>query len=86
MISYLIYVVIKIIFKHQCTHYWIVGLGCSKNIDVVYIDFIKAFDSIIFSKSLFKLQNCGISGILLARLSSFIHGRSQCVVLVYHRV
>ena len=65
----------------ESTHDWIVGLGCLNNIDVVYIDFSKAFDSIVFTKLLFKLQNCGISGKLLAWLSSFIHGRSQCVVL-----
>ena len=60
---------------------WTVGLGCSNNIDVVYIDFSKAFDSIVFSKLICKLKNCGISGNLLAWLTSFIHGRSQCVVL-----
>ena len=40
-----------------------------------------AFDSIVFSKLLFKLDKCGISGKLHAWLSSFLHGRSQCVVL-----
>jgi hypothetical protein len=65
----------------ESTHDWIVGLGGANNIDVVYIDFSKAFDSIVFSKLLFKLQNCGISGKLLAWLSSFLHGRTQCVVL-----
>ena len=65
----------------ESTHDWIVGLGSANNVDVVYIDFSKAFDSIVFSKLLFKLQNCGISGRLLSWLSSFIHGRSQCVVL-----
>ena len=65
----------------ESTRDWVVGLGCAKNVDVVYIDFSKAFDSIVFSKLLFKLQNCGISGRLLSWLSSFIHGRSQCVVL-----
>jgi len=60
---------------------WIVGLGRSNNIYVVYIDFSKAFDSIVFSKLIFKLKNCGITGNLLAWLSSFIYGRSQCVVL-----
>jgi hypothetical protein len=52
-----------------------------KKTDVVYNDFSMAFDSIVFSKLLFKLQNCGISGRLLSWLSSFIHDRSQCVVL-----
>ena len=67
--------------KNTLRKYWTVGLSCSKNIDVVYIDFSKAFDSIVFSKLVCKLKNCGISGNLLAWLSSFIHGRSQCVVL-----
>jgi len=37
-------------------HDWIVGVGCSNNINLVYIDFNEAFDSIVFSKLLFKLQ------------------------------
>ena len=40
----------------ECTHDWTFGLGCSNNIDVVYIDFIKAFDSIVFSKLVCKLK------------------------------
>jgi len=65
----------------ECTHNWIVDLGCTTYIDVVYIDFNTAFDRIVFSKLLFKLNNCGISGKLLSLLSSYIHGRSRCVVL-----
>jgi len=68
-------------FNRVYTHDWIVGLGCTNNMDVVYIDFNKAFDSIVFSNLLFKLQNCGISGKLHAWLSSFIDGTSHCVVL-----
>jgi len=30
------------------------------NIDVVYVDFSKAFDSIVFWKLLAKLEQCGI--------------------------
>jgi len=33
-----------------------------------YIDFSNAYDSIVLSKILFKLQNCGISGKL------YLHG------------
>jgi len=36
------------------THDCIVDLGCTNNIDVVYIEFSSAFDSIVFSKLLFK--------------------------------
>jgi len=35
---------------YECKHDWIVGLACTKNIDVVYIDFSEAFDNIVFSK------------------------------------
>jgi hypothetical protein len=65
----------------ECTHDWIVGLSNTNNIDVVYVDFSKAFDSIVFSKLLSKLEQCGITGTLLKWLSGFIHGRTQCVVI-----
>ena len=32
----------------ECTHDWYVGLSNRNNIDIVYIDFSKAFDSIVF--------------------------------------
>lgn len=65
----------------ECTHDWTVGLSNGNNIDVVYIDFTKAFDSIVFSKLLSKLNQYGIEGNLLSWLSSFIHGRTQRVVV-----
>ena len=65
----------------ECAHEWIVGLSNSNNIDVVYVDFSKAFDSIVFSKLLFKLEQYGITGTLLKWLSSFINGRTQRVVI-----
>jgi len=33
----------------ESIHDWIVGLGCSNYIDVVYIDFSKAFDKSVVS-------------------------------------
>jgi hypothetical protein len=65
----------------ECTHDWIVGLSNSNKIDVVYVDFSKAFDSIVFSKLLYKLEQCGITGTLLKWISGFIHGRTQLVVI-----
>ena len=32
----------------ECTYDWYVGLSNRNNIDIVYIDFSKAFDSIVF--------------------------------------
>lgn len=65
----------------ECTHDWIVGLANCSNIDVIYIDFSKAFDSIVFSKLLVKLEQCGLEGNLINWISAFLHGRTQRVVL-----
>jgi hypothetical protein len=65
----------------ECTHDWFVGLSNSNNIDVIYVDFSKAFDSIVFSKLLSKLEQCGITGTLLKWLSGFLHGRTHRVVI-----
>jgi len=64
----------------ECTHDWIVGLSPGNNIDVVYFDFSKAFDSIVFSKLLAKLKQFGTVGNLLARISRFIHNRTHRVI------
>jgi len=65
----------------ESTHGWIVALYSSCNVDVDYIDFSRAFDSIVFSKLLTKLEHCGITGKLLNFISAFIHKREQCVAL-----
>ena len=44
------------------THDWVVDLTNHNNIDVVYIGFSKAFDSIVFSKLNAKLEQCDIAG------------------------
>jgi len=50
-------------------------------VDVIYIDFSRAFDSIVFNKLLAKLEHYGITGKLLMFVSAFVHNRVQCVVL-----
>jgi len=65
----------------ECTFDWFVALAHSDSVDVIYIDFSKAFDSIVYSKLLFKLSSLGISGKLLAWLAAFLHNRSQCVAI-----
>lgn len=46
----------------------------------LYIDFSRAFDSIVISKLLFKLECYGASGLLLKWISCLLNGRTQRVV------
>ena len=47
----------------------------------IRLDFSKAFDKVAHSRLLYKLKYYGIRGNLLTWLSSFLHGRSQQVVV-----
>ena len=47
----------------------------------IYIDFSKAFDSVVHSKLIHKLQTFGINGLFLKWIIAFLHGRLQCVVV-----
>jgi hypothetical protein len=60
---------------------WLVSLHSKGRTDVIYIDFSKAFDSIVTSKLLFKLQGYGVSGVLLTWIRCFLTNRSQCVAV-----
>jgi hypothetical protein len=65
----------------ECTQDWIVALANRHCVDVIYIDFNRAFDSIVFTELAAKLKNCGNEGRLLSWLIAFLHNRTQCVVL-----
>jgi hypothetical protein len=67
----------------ECLNDWVLSLNNSFSTDIIYIDFSRAFDTIVFSKLLFKLQRYGVSGNLLTWISNFLHNRSQCVVVDY---
>jgi len=45
----------------------------------LYTDFAKAFDVVSVPKLLYKLENYGIQGLLLACIKSFLINRFQCV-------
>jgi len=64
----------------ESTHDYTVALYSSCNVDVVYIDFSRAFDSNVFWKLLTKLEHFGITGKLQNFISAFILKREQCVV------
>ena len=52
-----------------------------KSVDVVYLDFAKAFDKVDIGKNLRKLKSLGIHGNLGKWLLSFLSGRLQCVLV-----
>ena len=47
----------------------------------IYIDFQRAFDSVVHSKLIFKLQSFGICGKLLSWITAFLSDRFQCVAV-----
>jgi ribonuclease P/MRP protein subunit RPP40 len=54
-------------------------LKTKKSVDIIYVDFAKAFDSVCHSKLLLKLAGYGITGSALNWISSFLSNRFQCV-------
>ena len=65
----------------ECLHDWNISLNTAKQQDVAYIDFARAFDSVVHSKLLFKLRSYGITGNLYNWISEFLSNRSQCTVV-----
>jgi hypothetical protein len=65
----------------ECTEDWMVALTSHHSADVIYIDFSRAFDSVVFTKLIAKLEHYDITGRLLTWISAFLHNRTQCVVL-----
>ena len=56
------------------------GLSEGKNVDVVYLDYAKAFDKVDFNVLLKKLKHTGIQGKLLQWIESSIKGVQAVVV------
>ena len=65
----------------SCLHDWQLSLKNKKLIDIVYLDFKKAFDSLVHSKIITKLSAYGIEHELLAWIHAFLTGRSQRVIV-----
>jgi hypothetical protein len=65
----------------ECINDWIVGLKSPYRTDFMYIDFSEAFNSIVSSKLLFKVQSYRITGLLLNWIRCFPFNRIQCVVI-----
>ena len=54
------------------------------SIDVIYLDFAKAFDRVPHSRMVLKLKSIGITGSLLVWCESFLSNRKQRVVMGEH--
>ena len=54
-------------------------LSNRKQIDIAYLDFAKAFDSIVHNKLMLKLSAYGFDGLLYSWLREFLSNRYQCV-------
>lgn len=61
----------------DCINTWTRSLDSRKPVDVVYIDFQKAFDSVVHEKLLIKLGTFGFRPQLLVWLRNFLTDRSQ---------
>ena len=61
--------------------YWTQSLNDGYPVDIIYLDFRKAFDSVPHNRLLMKLKAYGIGGSLLRWVQNFLSGRMQRVVL-----
>jgi ribonuclease P/MRP protein subunit RPP40 len=58
---------------------WFVALNNKHSVDVIYIDFQKAFDTVSHSKLILKLESYGLSDPLLRWIKAFLSNRTQAV-------
>ena len=56
---------------------WITAIDEHTFIDIIYLDYAKAFDKVSYTILLVKLFNIGSSGNILSRIKSFLFNRSQ---------
>lgn len=63
----------------DCVNDWSIALSSGSPVDVVYIDFSKAFDSVCHAKLIHKLRGYGIDGYLILWLQAFLSNRTQQV-------
>ena len=63
----------------ECTQQWSEALQFRHSVDIIYLDFKKAFDSVAHNKLLTKLQCYGIHGNVVGWLANFLSQRKQRV-------
>ena len=65
----------------RVVHQSAAALERRQQVDVIYLDFSKAFDRVSHEKRLFKLECLGIGGSLLAWFQLYLSGRRHRVVI-----
>ena len=58
---------------------WTEILDLGGALDVVYCDFMKAFDKVPHRRLIHKIENYGITGNILGWIDSFLSDRTQCI-------
>ena len=57
------------------------SLDAGRGVDVIYLDFQKAFDKVPLGRLMFKLRGLGVKGKCADWIDTWLHGRSQRVVV-----
>ena len=64
-----------------CLNDWTKCVDTGDGVDIIYLDFAKAFDSVPHGKLLYKLQRLGFSDPLLGWIKDYLSDRSQRVIV-----
>lgn len=65
----------------ECVNVWSNGVANRKSIDVIYLDYQKAFDTVSHEKLLYKLEKYGIRDKVLNWIRAFLSNRTQAVCI-----
>ena len=65
----------------KATYDWTLSLYSDIPVDIIYIDFIKAFDSVVHRKLLFKLSDVGLQKLLTDCISAFFTNKLRKILV-----
>ena len=63
----------------DCQNDWVKAQNNGDSVDIIYLDYAKAFDSVVHNKLLIKLAAYGIRDTLLSWIECFLSGRTHYV-------
>ena len=62
-------------------YHLVTSMDKKENVDLIFIDFSKAFDSVVHTKLITKLKNILINNFLMSLIDAFLNNKSQVVKL-----